>query len=100
MLPIRNNLKKKDIAELINAKLGLPTSLNKKIIDDLIQILIVNLISFKQVKISNFGTFFLRKKNKRIGRNPKNNKSYEISERNVVTFNNSDDFKITLNNNE
>ena len=40
----------------------------------------------KQMKISNFGTFKLRKKEERVGRNPKTMQEFKISARKVVTF--------------
>ena len=49
------------------------------------------------VKIAGFGTFKVRKKNKRIGRNPKTGIEAEISERRVVTYHASDKIKNKIN---
>ena len=49
------------------------------------------------MKIKKFGTFSLNYKKKRNGRNPKNKKSYEIQERNVVTFKASENLKFKIN---
>ena len=49
------------------------------------------------VKIAGFGTFKVRKKNKRMGRNPKTGIEAEISERRVVTYHASDKIKKRLN---
>ena len=65
-------------------------------INDIFNILIENLKNDKILKIKNFGTFKILNKNKRVGRNPKNNKLYEISERNVATFKTSNYLKIIL----
>ena len=77
---------------------------SKKIIDniteDFINIIIDNLIHAKKVKISNFGTFFLKRKKSRIGRNPKTKEKKVISERNVITFKASKEFKSYINKNE
>ena len=54
-------------------------------------------IKNKKVKISNFGTFEIRHKKKRIGRNPKTKEEKIISERNVVLFKPSKDFKNFIN---
>ena len=49
------------------------------------------------MKLSNFGTFILRTKNSRIGRNPKTKEKKEISKRNVVLFKPSKAFKNFIN---
>ena len=56
-----------------------------------------NLIEKKKLKISNFGTFHIRNKKSRIGRNPKTKEEKKISERNVVLFKPSKDFKEFIN---
>ena len=77
---------------------------SKKIIDiiteDFRNIIIDILIHAKKVKISNFGTFFLKRKKSRIGRNPKTKEKKVISERNVITFKASKEFKSYINKNE
>ena len=60
-------------------------------------IIITNLKNSKKVKISNFGTFEVRYKKKRVGRNPKTKEKKLISERNVVLFKPSKDFKKFIN---
>jgi len=94
----RNNTKKKDIIKIIFTEIGIPSSYISQILDDLLEVIIFNLNSKKYVKIANFGTFNLQKKNKRLGRNPKNNKEYEIDARNVVTFKISEKLKSKINN--
>ena len=59
-----------------------------------------NLKNYKKIKISNFGTFSLRLKKSRLGRNPKTKEKKIISERNVVLFKPSKDFKNYINNYE
>ena len=93
----RNNTHKKNIINNIYNKVGLPSIYAAKLVNDLLSILISDIITQKIFKIKNFGTFNLRKKKKRIGRNPKNNKTHEISERNVITFNCSEEFKKKIN---
>ena len=56
-----------------------------------------NLIKNKSVKISKFGTFFVKSKKSRIGRNPKTKEEKTISKRNVVIFKPSKEFKEFLN---
>ena len=57
-------------------------------------------INNKKVKISNFGTFEIRHKKQREGRNPKTKEIKTISARNVVLFKPSKDFKRFINLNE
>tara|TARA_B110000305_G_C19332300_1_gene584639 strand:- start:314 stop:628 length:315 start_codon:yes stop_codon:yes gene_type:complete len=94
-----SNLKKEIISKNISSSIGLPQVYSAKIINDLIQILIFNLKSGNNIKIKNFGSFLLKKKNQRIGRNPKNKKSYNISKRVVTTFKISENLKVRINKN-
>ena len=82
----RDNTNKKNIVNNISNVVGIPSSYAAKLLDDLIFILATNVFKNKYLKIKNFGSFNLKKKKKRIGRNPKNKKSYDIMERNVLTF--------------
>tara|TARA_B110000967_G_scaffold208979_1_gene263140 strand:- start:8632 stop:8946 length:315 start_codon:yes stop_codon:yes gene_type:complete len=95
----RDNLKKESISKNITSSLGLPNLYSIKILNDIIQLLISNLRSGKEMKIKNFGTFLLSNKKKRIGRNPKNNKKYNISERVVAIFKISNNLKARVNKN-
>jgi len=58
---------------------------------------LVEVISLKVVKISSFGTFVIRNKKSRLGRNPKTGIEAPISARNVVTFNPSNILKSKFN---
>ena len=71
---------------------GMTISGVKKILDN------NNLKEKKKVKISNFGTFEIRYKKQREGRNPKTKEAKLISERHVVLFKPSKDFKKFVNN--
>ena len=93
----RNNTKKKDIVGNIFTNIGISSFYSTKIVNDFINILIFNLLSNKFLKIKNFGTFNLLKKNIRMGRNPKNKKNYEILERNIVSFKPSEKLKTKVN---
>ena len=95
------NYKKKDFAENLSKKKGFSVLLAKKLIDDVIDVLINN-ISKKKMNIKNIGTFKILNKNERIGRNPKTKEKKEISKRNVVLFKPSKEFKnfVNLKNNE
>ena len=55
-------------------------------VNEMIEQIIQGLINYKIFKIHNFGTFKIKQKKSRIGRNPKTKKEVMISERNVITF--------------
>tara|TARA_B110000914_G_C15346560_1_gene391798 strand:- start:403 stop:711 length:309 start_codon:yes stop_codon:yes gene_type:complete len=93
----RVNTQKKIIINNIFKKTGLPANYLAEIVNELILSLTSNIISQKTFKIKNFGVFNLKKKNKRIGRNPKNKNEHEITERNVVTFKAAENLRKKLN---
>jgi len=93
----RNNTHKKNIINNIYNKVGLPSIYAAKLVNDLLSILISDIITQKIFKIKNFGTFNLRKKKKRIGRNPKNKIIHEVLERNVIVFKAAEELKRKLN---
>ncbi len=95
---MRQNLTKKEIINSIYMQLGYSKNLIENIIEDIFDILLESLKEKGKVKISNFGTFILRHKNSRIGRNPKTKKEAIISERNVVLFKPSKFLKKKINN--
>ena len=97
---MRNNLTKKDIINSIYMQIGFSKKISENLLEDILNILIDSLTNNKKVKISNFGTFSIRKKNKRIGRNPKTKESKIISDRNVVIFKPSKYFKKYINKHE
>ena len=83
---MRINLTKKDLVNLIYMQLGFSKQISENLIDDFFQTIINNLIKEKTLKISKFGTFSIRQKKSRLGRNPKTKEEKIISERNVVLF--------------
>ena len=97
---MRDNLTKKEIINSIYMQLGLSKKISEIILDDFISLIIDNLHEKKKVKISNFGTFFLKRKKSRIGRNPKTKEKKIITERNVVTFKPSKFIKNYINKND
>ena len=95
---MRQNLTKKEIINSIYMQLGYSKNLIENIMEDIFEILLKSLKEKGKVKISNFGTFTLRHKKSRIGRNPKTKKEAIISERNVVLFKPSKFLKNKINN--
>jgi len=97
---MRINLTKKEIINSIYMQIGFSKKISESILDDIFQILLKNIISEKKVKIAKFGTFILKKKNERIGRNPKTKEEKIISERNVILFKPSKELKKFINQND
>ena len=98
---LNGNYKKKNLIINLSKKTGYSINFSKKLVDDLIEILVEN-ISKGNLNLKNIGTFNLINKKKRIGRNPKTKETKIISSREVVLFKPSKEFKefVNLNNNE
>ena len=94
---MRVNLTKKDLVNLIYMQLGFSKQISENLIDDFFQTIINNLYKEKILKLSKFGTFIIRQKKSRIGRNPKTKEEKIINERNVVLFKPSKEFKDFVN---
>ena len=94
---MRINLTKKDLVNSIYMQLGFSKLISENLIDDFIQIIIQSFLKEKKIKLSRFGTFEIRYKRSRIGRNPKTKESKEISSRKVLLFKPSKEFKKIVN---
>ena len=94
---MRLNLTKKDIINSLYLQIGYPKKVTENVLEDLFNIIFDELKKNGKVKITNFGTFTVRKKNSRIGRNPKTKEIKTISERNVILFKPSKEFKKRIN---
>ena len=94
---MRINLTKKDLVNLVYMQLGFSKKISEHLIDDFLTSIFSNLESEKKIKLSKFGTFSVRSKKARIGRNPKTKEKKNISKRNVVLFKPSNEFKDFVN---
>ena len=94
---MRKNLTKNDIVKSIYMQVGFPKKVIDEILYDIINLIIDGIKKDKKLKISNFGTFVLREKKSRIGRNPKTKVENIVKERKVVLFKPSKDFKKFVN---
>ena len=83
---MRINLTKKDLVNLIYMQVGFSKQITENLVEEFFSIIVSNLCKKKSVKISNFGTFSVKKKKSRIGRNPKTGDEKEITARNVISF--------------
>ena len=93
----RINLTKKEIVNSIYMQIGFSKNISETLLEDIFQLILNNLIEHKKLKIAKFGTFELRKKKQRIGRNPKTKESKIISARNVILFKPSKELKNKIN---
>ena len=94
---MRINLTKKDLVNLIYMQIGYSKQISENLIEDFFKTIIDNLKKERTLKLSNFGTFSIRQKKSRLGRNPKTKEEKIISERNVVLFKPSKEFKEFVN---
>ena len=78
-------------------QIGYSKKVSETLLEEFFNILLNSLIHKKTVKISKFGTFFLKQKNQRIGRNPKTKKEAVITARNVISFKASKELKKFIN---
>ena len=96
----RINLTKKEITNSIYMQIGFSKAISETLLEDIFEIILQNIIKKKKVKIAKFGTFELRNKKQRLGRNPKTKEAKTISERNVILFKASKEFKQFINKND
>ncbi len=94
---MRINLTKKDLVNVVYMQIGFSKQISENLIDEFFAMIVLNLKKEKKIKISNFGTFSIRSKKSRIGRNPKTKEKKIISKRNVVLFKPSKEFKEIIN---
>ena len=94
---MRTNLTKKDLVNITYMQVGFSKQISEHLIDEFFSLITLNLKKEKKLKLTKFGTFFVRLKKSRIGRNPKTKEDKIISERNVVLFKPSKYFKEFIN---
>lgn len=81
-----NTLTRADLAEKLNVRIGLSRAESARLVEAIIDKICGALANGENVKISGFGTFVLRDKNERVGRNPKTGVVVPIAPRRVMTF--------------
>ena len=94
---MRVNLTKKDIVNSLYMQIGYSKKISENLLEDFFELILDNLERHKMVKIAKFGTFILREKKSRIGRNPKTKEKKLISKRKVVLFKPSKELKKSVN---
>ena len=79
-------LTRMDLSESVFREVGLSRNESADLVESVLEKISVSLVSGEQVKISSFGTFSIRQKNARVGRNPKTGEEAPIPPRRVLTF--------------
>ena len=91
------NITRDDISEFIFQEFGLGKKDCNDLVHDIIQQIIIGLKENNSVKIHNFGTFKIKSKGERIGRNPKTKIDVIIKARKVISFIPSKNFVKIIN---
>ena len=79
-------LTRADLSDAVHGEIGLSRADSASLVEQVLDAVGDALLKGSNVKISSFGTFVLRKKGQRIGRNPKTGVEVPISPRRVLTF--------------
>lgn len=87
---------RKNLIDAIAASVGIKRAEADDIFNVVLQTIKETLSTGEEVKISNFGTFMVRQKRSRVGRNPKTKEEVLILPRRVVTFKASDQLRKTI----
>ena len=94
---MRINLTKQEIVNSIYMQIGYSKKISENFLEDFFELIFENLKNNNKVKIAKFGTFHVRFKKSRIGRNPKTKEKKTISERKVILFKPSKELKKKIN---
>ena len=79
-------LTRADLAEALHREVGLSRADSSEIVEQILACMCESLSNGENIKISGFGTFVLRDKGERVGRNPKTGVEVPIAPRRVLTF--------------
>ena len=94
---MRINLTKKDIINSLYMQIGFSKRTSENLLEDIIDTITESLKKHKIIKLSKFGTFSIRSKKRRVGRNPKTLEEVSISPRRVIIFKPSHVLKSRIN---
>ena len=90
-------LTRADLAEAVVKKIGLPRNESQELVELVLGTISTCLAEGEPVKLSSFGSFIVRSKGERIGRNPKTGEEVPISPRRVMVFKPSNVLKQKIN---
>jgi integration host factor subunit alpha len=83
---LNGTLTRADLADIVHRRLGLSRAESASLVERVLHHMCHSLSEGENVKVSGFGTFILRDKGQRIGRNPKTGVEVPIAPRRVMTF--------------
>ena len=89
-------LTRADLSEAVHRQIGLSRSESADLVKSMLDMMADHLVQGETVKLSSFGTFMVRSKNGRVGRNPKTGEEIPITARRVVTFHASQKLKAAV----
>ncbi len=90
-------LTRADLAEAVVHKVGLPRNESQELVELVLDEIASSLARGDAVKLSSFGSFGIRQKGQRVGRNPKTGKEVPITPRKVLVFRPSNIMKDRIN---
>jgi integration host factor subunit alpha len=90
-------LTRADLAEAVVQKVGLPRNESQELVELVLDQIALSLARGEAVKLSSFGSFGVRQKGERIGRNPKTGEEVPITPRKVLVFKPSNIMKDRIN---
>lgn len=93
----KTNVTRKELAEAVSGKLGYPLSTCADIVDRFFDSMKASMLDGASIKLVHFGTFSVRDKNPRKGRNPRTGDSITIQERQIVSFRPSKKLRAKVN---
>ena len=93
----KSTLTRADLAEAVVRDVGLPRNESQDLVETVLDLICESLADGDQVKLSSFGSFGLREKGERIGRNPKTGEEVPITPRKVLVFRASNIMKERIN---
>ena len=93
-----HTLTRAELAEAVYREVGLSRNESAELVELVLEKMITELVAGNPVKISSFGSFAVREKKERIGRNPKTGEEAVITPRRVLVFKASQQLKARVNN--
>lgn len=90
-------LTRADLGEAVHRQIGLSRSESADLVKSVLDLISDTLVEGQSVKLSSFGTFMVRSKNGRVGRNPKTGEEVPITPRRVLVFRPSQVMKNVIN---
>ena len=93
-------LTRADLAETVHRDIGLSRAESAEMVNDVLELVSQALVEGNSVKLSSFGTFLVRSKRERMGRNPKTGEEVPITPRRVLVFRPSQVTKNIINGHE